>query len=69
MNPDVPYKDAYACQGEPLKIECPNEGEVIKVLDANFGRQGSDICDYKKGDDLACDSTEETYERVCSKQI
>ncbi|XP_072018329.1 uncharacterized protein [Amphiura filiformis] len=62
---DVPYIDAYACEGQPLNIQCPNEGEVIKILDANYGRQGSDICEYKPGDDLACDSDAKAYEMLC----
>ena len=31
-------KTAYACQGDRLDISCPEPGDVIKVIRANYGR-------------------------------
>ncbi|XP_022108975.1 uncharacterized protein LOC110989137 [Acanthaster planci] len=62
------YNTKYACDGTDLVLECPNPGEVIKILDANYGRQGSDVnCTYRPGiDDIFCDDdTGESFEHVC----
>lgn len=37
------YETAYACEGKTLKIEC-NEGELIKLIRANYGRFSIAIC-------------------------
>nr|CAD7196611.1 unnamed protein product [Timema douglasi] len=37
------YDTAYACEGKTLKIEC-NEGEIIHLIRANYGRFSITIC-------------------------
>lgn len=37
------YETAYACEGKVLKIEC-KEGELIKLIRANYGRFSITIC-------------------------
>ncbi|CAH1378189.1 unnamed protein product [Tenebrio molitor] len=37
------YETAYACEGKTLKIEC-KEGELIKLIRANYGRFSITIC-------------------------
>lgn len=37
------YETAYACEGKTLKIEC-KDGEVIKLIRANYGRFSITIC-------------------------
>ncbi|KRT84058.1 hypothetical protein AMK59_2411, partial [Oryctes borbonicus] len=37
------YETAYACEGKTLKIGC-QEGEVIKLIRANYGRFSITIC-------------------------
>ncbi|KAF5284108.1 hypothetical protein FQA39_LY17099 [Lamprigera yunnana] len=39
----VRYETAYACEGKTLKIEC-KEGELIKLIRANYGRFSITIC-------------------------
>ncbi|XP_038077101.1 uncharacterized protein LOC119744950 [Patiria miniata] len=62
------YNTKYACDNTDLVLECPNPGDVIKILDANYGRQGSNVnCTYRPGvDDVFCDDdTGESFEHVC----
>lgn len=40
---DYRYETAYACEGKTLKIEC-KEGELIKLIRANYGRFSITIC-------------------------
>ncbi|XP_031336260.1 latrophilin Cirl [Photinus pyralis] len=37
------YETAYACEGKTLKIEC-KDGELIKLIRANYGRFSITIC-------------------------
>ncbi|GLV46319.1 Calcium-independent receptor for alpha-latrotoxin [Carabus blaptoides fortunei] len=37
------YETAYACEGKTLKIEC-KEGELIRLIRANYGRFSITIC-------------------------
>ncbi|KAG5891715.1 hypothetical protein JTB14_016098 [Gonioctena quinquepunctata] len=40
---EIRYETAYACEGKILKIEC-KEGELIKLIRANYGRFSITIC-------------------------
>ncbi|XP_056647117.1 latrophilin Cirl isoform X6 [Diorhabda sublineata] len=40
---EIRYETAYACEGKVLKIEC-KEGELIKLIRANYGRFSITIC-------------------------
>lgn len=41
--PEIRYETAYACEGKVLKIEC-KDGELIKLIRANYGRFSITIC-------------------------
>jgi len=34
---------AYACQNETLSISCQSDS-IIKIINANFGRLGNELC-------------------------
>ncbi|CAH1153302.1 unnamed protein product [Phaedon cochleariae] len=40
---EIRYETAYACEGKVLKIEC-RDGELIKLIRANYGRFSITIC-------------------------
>ncbi|XP_050519507.1 latrophilin Cirl isoform X1 [Diabrotica virgifera virgifera] len=40
---EIRYETAYACEGKILKIEC-KDGELIKLIRANYGRFSITIC-------------------------
>lgn len=52
------YETAYACENKLLKIEC-REGEVIKLIRANYGRFSITICNDQGNTDWSvnCMST------------
>lgn len=43
LEPSYRYDTAYACEGKTLKIEC-RDGELIKLIRANYGRFSITIC-------------------------
>ncbi|XP_017774015.1 PREDICTED: latrophilin Cirl isoform X3 [Nicrophorus vespilloides] len=43
MEVSIRYDTAYACEGKILKIEC-KDGELIKLIRANYGRFSITIC-------------------------
>lgn len=49
----VTYRTAYACQGQTLNISCPQSGDVIKVIRANYGRFSIAICNEEGRTDFS----------------
>ncbi|XP_059091180.1 latrophilin Cirl-like isoform X2 [Tigriopus californicus] len=49
----ITYRTAYACQGQTLNISCPNSGDVIKVIRANYGRFSIAICNEEGRTDFS----------------
>lgn len=43
VSESIRYETVYACEGKTLKIEC-KEGELIKLIRANYGRFSITIC-------------------------
>lgn len=66
------YETVNFCEDEPAEVECP-EGYLIRPLEANFGRQGSDVCNEMGANQLTPLFTEEemdcknpkAFQQVC----
>ena len=40
----VPMYDSVACSAEELTLSCPNDGDVLHILDAFYGRKDLRTC-------------------------
>ena len=45
----MPIEDSLACQGQQLTLNCPNDDDVLLILDAFYGRKN--LLDCAAGDD------------------
>ena len=52
--PLVLIEDSLACQGEQLTLNCPNDDDVLLILDAFYGRKN--LLDCAAGDDTTVTS-------------
>ena len=47
------YLTEYACQGDSVDIRCAREGDVIRVVRANYGRFSVAICNEEGRTDFS----------------